>query len=714
MSILDGANTNQDITADSVVTKENTDVVVGIPDTKNPDDDNLKYSSLVAFVTKEFQRSKDKRRTDESRWLRAYDNYRGNYSEENRFRTDEKTQSFIKITKTKVNAAHAQILEVLFAANKFPIGVEQSPVPLGVAESVHFDPKEPETPGLNTVARQDILSLVGPMKKTLEPIKDKLKEGPGLTPTSQTWEPAKIAAFNMEKLIHDQLLECSADKAIRSAVFEMCLFGTGALRGPFLLEKEYPKWAPDGTYEPLRKKTADVEFLSIWDVYPDADARNMSECEKFIQRRRMTRSTLRALKRRPDFRAESIEAAILAGSNYTQEYWESTLGDYSNIIEGDIDRFEVLEYWGIMDAEIAEQAGLTIPKEFSGKDQIQVNAWICNDYILRLVFNQFTPARIPYHICPYEMNPYSFFGIGVAENMDDTQYLMNGFLRLAVDNGILSSNVILEINDDLLASGQSFDLHPGKIFHRQGGAPGQAIYPISIPNASNENMMMFDKMRQLADEATGIPSYSHGQTNIQNVNRTAAGMSMLMGAAAQNIKAVVRNIDDYMLVPLGKSMFAFNMQFNFDESLVGDVEVVARGTESLMRNEVRSNKLLQFLQIASNPQDAPWVKRDYILRELAKDLDLDADKVVNDPREAAIQASLMQEMNKLMGVSPEQAMAPPGQAGAANTGSPSGNSAGVPQPSDTSGTGGGNISPGAAPGPSEPGFTGSTPTGAKG
>ena len=48
------------------------------------------------------------------------------------------------------------------------------------------------------------------------------------------------------------------------------------------------------------------------------------------------------------------------------------------------------------------------------------------------------------------------------------------------------------------------------------------------------------------------------------VGRTASGMSMLMGAAAVNIKAVVRNIDDYLLAPLGKALFAFNMQFNFD------------------------------------------------------------------------------------------------------------------------------------------------------
>ena len=40
--------------------------------------------------------------------------------------------------------------------------------------------------------------------------------------------------------------------------------------------------------------------------------------------------------------------------------------------------------------------------------------------LLRAVINPFTPFRVPYHAFPYERNPYSFFGIGIAENMDDS------------------------------------------------------------------------------------------------------------------------------------------------------------------------------------------------------------------------------------------------------------------------------------------------------
>jgi hypothetical protein len=144
---------------------------------------------------------------------------------------------------------------------------------------------------------------------------------------------------------------------------------------------------------------------------------------------------------------------------------------------------------------------------------------------------------------------------------------------------------------------------------------------------------------------------------------------------------------------MGKSLFAFNMQFNFDKEFAqGDLEVKARGTESLMRNEVRSQRLLQFMQMTANPQLAPMVKYDYILRELAASMDLDEEKILNDPREAIIQAKMMAEIQALMPQQPQQPQQP--QAG------------GVPNPNDPTGTGNGNIAPGAAPTPGEEGFTG--------
>jgi len=662
--------------------------------------EDMDVSNIVDYVMARFKKSEDYRYEDELRWVRSYRNYRGIYGPDVQFTEAEKSRVFVKITKTKTLAAYGQIVDVLFANNKFPLSVDPTKLPEGVAKDVSFDPKEPEeirgmdveSPyGFNGdgmelpkgATEKSLLERLGPLQEKLQDVEG-LKEEAGKTPTAITFSPAMVAAKNMEKKIHDQLEESSATKHLRSTAFEMALFGTGIMKGPFALDKEYPNWDDEGNYNPVFKTVPQVNNVSVWNFYPDPDAYNMDEALYVIERHKMSRSELRGLKKRPFFRENVINEVIADGENYVKKYWEDDLTDYNQ--ENYIDRFEVFEYWGMIDTDMLIDQEVDIPNELKEFDELQANIWVCNGKLLRVVLNPFKPAKIPYTAAPYELNPYSFFGIGLAENMDDTQTLMNGFMRMAVDNAVLSGNLLIEVDETNLVPGQDLSVYPGKIFRRQGGAPGQAIFGTKFPNVSTENMQLFDKARQLADESTGFPSFAHGQTGITGVGRTASGISMLMSAAAGSIKTVIKNIDDYLLKPLGEGLFRFNMQFDFDPSIKGDLEVVARGTESLMANEVRSQRLMQFLQVSSNPALAPFAKFDYIIREIAKSLDLDVDKVTNSLQEAALQAELMKDFQQAQ---PQQPQPPAGA-----------------DPSDPTGTGGGTIGTGVAPTPEEQGFAG--------
>ena len=681
------------------------DDAIALEDSDDTSVSDVDVSNIIPFIMERYKRSEDYRYQDEERWLKAYRNYRGLYGPDVQFTETEKSRVFIKVTKTKTLAAYGQIVDVLFANQRFPLSIEPTELPEGVVADVHFDPKEPEQlrgetalsspygfagDGMDFPAgatAQTLQEKLGVLENKLEPVQDKLKEGPGKTPTAIAFSPAMIAAKKMQKKIHDQLEESGANKHLRNAAFEMALFGTGVMKGPFALDKEYPNWNDDGEYDPLFKTVPQVNHVSVWNFYPDPDANNMDEAQYVIERHKMSRTQLRNLKKRPYFRGEVINEVIAMGENYTKQYWEDDLADYAP--EHGVDRFEVLEYWGMVDTELLEEQGVDIPKELQEFDELQANVWICNGKLLRMVLNPFKPSKIPYAAAPYELNPYSFFGVGIAENMDDTQTLMNGFMRMAVDNAVLSGNLIVEVDETNLVPGQDLSLYPGKVFRRQGGAPGQAIFGTKFPNVSQENMMLFDKARVLADESTGFPSFAHGQTGVQGVGRTASGISMLMGAAQGSTKTVIKNVDDYLLRPLGEGFFRFNMQFDFDPEIKGDLEVKARGTESLMANEVRSQRLMQFLQIASNPSLAPFAKFQYVIREIAKSMDLDPDKVTNNMDEAALQAEIMKGFQQP--AQPEQGgMTPPPGADVM----------------DPTGAGGGNVGMGQVPVPGEQGFSG--------
>jgi hypothetical protein len=660
---------------------------------------------LISFIQKRFTRSEESRRSDEIRWLKAYRNYRGLYGSDVQFTSTEKSRVFVKVTKTKTLAAYGQITDVLFSGNKFPLSIDPSVLPDGVLDSVHFDPAAaptaPSIPfgedGSSGIPRDFDLDkledMLGALKEDLKDVPG-LTKGPGTTPSSVTFSPAMVAAKKMEKKIHDQLDESGASKHLRSTAFEMALFGTGVMKGPFAVNKEYPNWTDQGEYKPLIKTVPEGSHVSLWNFYWDPDASNTDDCQYVIERHKMSRTQLRALKRRPHFRKNVIDQLIDQGEGYVKKYWEDDLKDYAPSFG--VDRFEVLEYWGNVTIDLLKENDIDVPDEFDDGDEMQANIWYCNGKVIRLVLNPFKPSRIPYYATPYELNPYSLAGVGVAENMDDTQTLMNGFMRMGVDNAVLSGNLIFEVDETNMVPGQDMSVYPGKVFRRQGGAPGQAIFGTKFPNVSQENMQMFDKARQLADESTGIPSFAHGQTGISGVGRTASGISMLMNAAGGSIKTVIKNIDDYLISPMGKAFFNFNMQFDFDPEIKGDLEVNARGTESLMANEVRSQRLMQFLQIASQPSLMPFAKFPYIIREIAKSMDLDPDKVTNNMDEAARQAVLLQQTSGAA-------------AGPDAGGVPAQGVGGPPGVADMSGGGGGNIGIGAVPVPGEQGFSAAPP-----
>ena len=722
-----------------------------IREDSNPSMDEAKeeevISNLVAKINSRFQQCETTREDDEDRWLQAFHNYRGRYFKNVAFRDHEKSRVFVKVTKTKVLAAYGQLIDVLFGANKFPLTIQETRVPEGIDEYAHLNPLK-EQMGMNQ-NEQPTPGIEGNMDYTPgEPMMQEsngglgfpgdgndlapgttfndlnndanlggleeeyaeadLTSGPAPSPEMPQIKPAQIAARRLEKLILDQIEESNGSVELRSAIFEACLLGTGIIKGPFTYNKTLHKYSDTGNgreYTPETVKVPKMEFVSIWDFYPDPNARNMEEAEFVIQRHRLNRNQVLDLANRPFFNKQAIMDCVRMGAKYNKKSWETDIDlEKSQYPDIESNRFEVLEYWGTIDAMSAREEGLELDESIDDMEEVQVNVWMIRDKVIRIVQNPFKPFRTPYQSFVYEKNPYTFFGIGVPENMDDAQQIMNGHARMAIDNLALAGNLIFDVDESALASNQTMEVFPGKIFKRQAGSPGQSIYGLKFPNTAVENMQMFDKFRQLADESTGLPSYSHGQTGVQSMTRTASGMSMLMGAASLNIKTVIKNIDDQLIKPLGEALFQWNMQFyEGDLPIHGDLEIKATGSSSLMKKEVRSQRLTMFLQTVQNPAIAPFVRMSEVIKELAHSLDLDPAEILNTKDEAEIYAKIIGQQNANKGTSPEASI--PGELGAM------GSDGGVPPETpgaNNPGNGESPIGPGNTPMPGEMEFTGQT------
>jgi len=674
---------------------------------------------LCGHIRSKFQDSENGRQGFEARWLQAFKNFRGVYDSTTQYRDSERSKVFIKITKTKVLAAYGQIIDILFSNKKFPLVVEATPVPEGIAEFAHLktplddivsDPYGYDGDGRNlppgsTEATRGLDFLGGLDNRYKNG--ENLAPGPSLAGEPQI-SPAQKAALNLEKHIHDQLMDTSAVNVLRNAIFESCLLGTGVVKGPLNFNKRVHKWerGDDGRkYVPYEKLVPRIESVSVWDFHPDPSATSIEDAEYVIQRHRMNRQQLRGLISLPYFYKEAIEECLAKGSNYEEKYYENTIRDEDTEPAYVDNRYEVLEYWGVLDAKFAREIGMDVPNDLSELDQVQINAWVCGNHVLRCVLNPFTPARIPYQVIPYEVHPYQVWGVGVAENMEDAQMLMNGHVRMAIDNLALAGNLVFDVDEASLVPGQNMDIFPGKIFRRQSGVTGTAINGLKFPSTANENIQMYQISRQLADEETGIPSIMHGQTGVSGTGRTASGLSMLLGSASLSLKTVIKNIDDYLLKPLGEAYFQWNMQFNEDApDIEGDLEIKPRGTSAVMQKEVRTQRLTTLLQTAINPTLAPFVKIPNLIRELAISQDIDPDSLVNDVAEAQVFAEILKGLQQ----DAQQAASQQTQPSAGQQGSV-GQSGGTPagaNPNDPSGVGGGQIGTGSVPSAGEDNFTG--------
>ena len=163
------------------------DDAIVLEDSDDSTIDDADTSKIIPYILEKYNRADDYRQQDEDRWLRAYRNYRGIYSPDVQFTDAEKSRVFIKVTKTKTLAAYGQIVDVLFAGQKFPLTIDPTELPEGVVADVSFDPKEPEQ--LRESGLEDLVSPYGfngdgkdlpagatakTLLESLGPVKDKL------------------------------------------------------------------------------------------------------------------------------------------------------------------------------------------------------------------------------------------------------------------------------------------------------------------------------------------------------------------------------------------------------------------------------------------------------------------------------------------------------------------------------------------------------------
>lgn len=612
------------------------------------DEDLEDYQGLGPRLQSLFQEYKDARKDNEDEWLANFRQFLGQYDPDVLAKLNgSRSKIFVGLTRTKVMAAFSRMVDLLFQPGQNFFGIEPTPIP-------ELDPLEMAE--ITKSATSEVMQVSGAVAPTqvmdiINERKDELTD----EMRSEVKRRAKLAADEMTILISDQLQEANAEQKIKEAIMESVIFGTGCIKGGTIRIDRQKRWkrslvnnVQTHALMIIEKVKPDVESVSIFDVYPDPYATSNTDLHGLFRRHVLTRRQFRDLKDLDGFDGDAI-IEILTDSprgNYVEEDHERIRREAANIKlqSGPNNRFEVLEYWGSINGTDLVDAGVELPKDSEEDDEYDANVWICGGKVIRATLNPIPDGRIPYNCFPYERNPHQFWGTGVPKMMRDSQQTMNAATRIFIDNAAIASGPLVEVNTDFLEAGEDpRDIHPWRVFLRSGGDPTAPAVRFNQPIANTGGIInIIELFRKFADETTSLPSYTHGDTG-QSLNKTATGMSILMGNANVSLKSTLKNVDDFLIIPLVQALYHWNMEWSDNDKAKGDLQIVARGSTSLIQREVRSQRLLQFLSLISNPMDIAIVKRKELLTEIAKSMDINPDEVLKTDKELELEAQAAQQ-----------------------------------------------------------------------
>lgn len=638
------------------------------------DDDQLdgqqeqELNSLGSRLSKIFQEYKDARRETEHEWLKDLRQYNGIYEPEVLRHLSEagpRSKVFVGLTRTKVMAAYSRIVDLLFQQGDLFFTV--SPTPIATIDPL-------TAMQMRQMATEQIVAASGmDPEMNADLIQARMAELESEF-MDQEKAMAEDAAEKMTTVIADQLIEADADQKLKESMLEACIFGSGAVKaGTVKIDRKqsYTKalgedGQPTFVMSMVEEPVPELESVSIFDLYPDPYCTTLEDCDGLFRRHVLTRTQFRELADLPGFDGDMVRYLLKQNrkGNYIEEDHERDRRRIAGIHDhAEPNRFEVFEYWGSIDGYELKDHGIELPEGADLSADFQACVWMCDSKILKVIMNPVAGYKVPYHIFPYERSPHQFWGIGVPRMMRDSQSTMNAAVRIWLDNLALSSGPMMEVNTDLLAAGEDpTDIHPWRVFLREGGdgsMPAVRWYqPVANANGLNQIVELF---RRFADETTSLPSYTHGQQTA-SLNKTATGISMLMGAANVALKSTIKNIDDFLLEPMIEGLFHWNMEYNPRQDIKGDLRIVARGSTALVQKEVQSQRLLQFLSLVSNPMDSALIDRNKLLRDIAQTLDIDPDDVIKSEErlqaEQAIQNQMLAGMQQGgAGANPEAGMA---------------------------------------------------------
>jgi len=563
---------------------------------KKEKDETVTGGSLAGYVKDIFETFKSARRPFEFQWMENWANFLGQYQSQKNWRKETegnngRSKVFVKLTSLKSHTAHAKIIDVF--GGKVP-----------------FDLSALDVEGLD-IPPEQIEDAVHATKEKLE----------------------------------DHFKRIELEETMSPAILDCVIMGTAILKGPIVETRRKPvakikkvAGIPINQLDPSlnpyeitmqEEVVPTVEHIPIWNYYVDVNADKNTDSIGEIHFNRLLPGKFAELAYQGGYKKEAIkealERATLSDDNDDFKYVQ--LGDNFTGYQGAKDKkISVLEYQGLASVKMLKEEGCKdIPAELEEDEMVEAIVVLAADgIVIKACINPL--GRRQFFVCPYKKVPHTIYGEGVPWAMRDSQMMINSATRLYIDNKAISGSGMTAINSDKLNMKRTKNLktYPGKTWWLKGAntRANEAVSPVIIPDITTGLLEMIQLFERFADEETGIPKYTSG-TQSSFLNKTAAGMSMLMTQANINLKTVMKNIDNYWIEPIVEMFHQWFLVMDDQGRNNLPMKVVATGTDSLMAKEIKLEHMMKFAETFKNPADAMFMDRIKLMKITARLLDVE-------------------------------------------------------------------------------------------
>lgn len=592
---------------------------------------------MVSYLKECWDASRIAKKPIEHIMLRAMRQRNGEYEADKlqQIKGQGGSEIYMMITEVKCRAAESWLRDILLDTGAPPWDLQPTPIP-------ELSPEQ--TAEIQELYAAQVLRIVEEMGKAPAPDEmAELKEMVGQDYRFKVLQDAQNRADKMKLKISDQFTQGGWGEAFNDFVTDLVTYPSAFVKGPIVRRQRKLGWTKgaDGktTVEAEDVIAPEYERVDPFRIYPEPGITSIDDGYIF-EHHPLSRTELADMIGVPGYDDDAIRKVLEIGNG------QSWINEDVELVKEEQERkfhthnrptevFDALEFWGKVSGQMLIDWGLTEDDIEDPAREYDANVWVVGNYVIKAVLNYDPLGEKPYAKTSMFKVPGAFWGKGIPEVIEDIQSVCNAAARALVNNMGIASGPQVEVNLERIPPNEDItQLHPWKIWQVTNdpfGSSAPAVRFTQPDDNATTLLGVYEKFAKLADDHSGIPSYVSGDISVGGAGRTASGLSMLMGSAGKGIRQVVMHIDADVIKPIVFRQFVYNMRYDEDESIKGDVEIMPRGAVNLAVKETVNVRRLEFLNATANEIDMEIVGKDgraAILREVAKGLQMPVDDIV--------------------------------------------------------------------------------------